>query len=231
MAVLVFSGSAVVAQAAESSPPWLMQSGNFMMLVFKSKAEAVQKLLPKGVEALLDKDGKVGTTLEMYETRQTSGLPGYRTAFLVVDVKGHDSRTGAPGHFAVWGRVSPQETLDAFVRHFGFPYQLANIALGLEKGSHVGAVGEAGKEILKVVLEPITDQPVSAQASVHMVGVHPDRGVVRSEVPYLSNGHVGKVVAFEVRPQADAALALIEGATPVWSMVAKDQIFTYSAAE
>jgi hypothetical protein len=216
------------AGAQTTSPPWLMQSGNFFMVVFKSKADAVQKLLPKGVEALADKDGLVGTALEMYETSRASGIPSYRTAFLVVDVKGHDSSGGTPGHFALWGRVSPPESLNAFVSHFGFPYEDADITLGLEEGTHVGIIADAGKEILKVKVEPVADQPIAVQGRVNMVG-RKANGVVRSEVPYLSHGNAGKVVTLEVQPQADAALALIQGATPVWAMVAKDQTFSYSA--
>jgi hypothetical protein len=230
LALLLSVGSSAIAETTPSSPPWLLQSGNFFMMVFKPKAEAVKKLLPKGVEALADKDGLVTATFEMYETRRASGLPSYKTAFLVVDVKGHDSREGMPGHFAVWGRVSPQESLNAFVSHFGFPYEHADITLALEEAVHVGTVSASGKKLLTARIAPNAEQPVTAEGSVNMVGRHAERGVVRSTVPYLSNGHVGKVIAFELEPNADPALELIDDLTPVWSLVTRDQTFSYSAA-
>jgi hypothetical protein len=228
IATLLASPAVVTAAApdARTSPPWLMQADNFMMVTFKVKADAVRKVVPKGIDVLVDADGLVTATLEMYQTRRTSGIPGYATAFLVVDVKGYDSRQGAPGHFAVWGRVGPAEALDAFRGHFGFPYEQADITLSQEKGAHVSVVRASGKDVLAVRIEPNAEQPISVQGSVNMVAIDQDR-VLHSEVPYISNGNAGGGGAVDVRSD-DPALALIKGVKPAWSMVAKDQTFSYS---
>lgn len=228
----LFAQTAGVAESPKFAPPWVVQSGNFLMIAFNLKPADVQKLLPKGVEPLLNKEGMVTAILEMYETSQVSGIPGYKTAFIVVDVQGHDSREGTPGHFAVWGRVSPQEALDAFRSNFGFPYEYAeNITLGLEQDAHTCAIGAPGKEILRVKIAPIAEQPFAGQGAVNMVGMNADSGTVKSEVPYITRGNFGKVVDFQIRPpKGDRVLRLLKGAVPVWSVASKDQIFSYSHA-
>lgn len=219
------------AQAPKFAPPWVMQSGNFMMAAFNLKTADVQKLLPKGVEPLVNQEGMVTALLEMYETNQVSGIPNYKIAFIVVDIKGHDSREGIPGHFAVWGRVTPQEALDAFQGHFGFPYKFADsIMLGMEQDAHVGAIGAPGKEILKLKIAPVPEQPFTGQGAVNMVGMNADSGTVKSEVPYITRGYMAKVLSFEVRAKGDPVLKLIKDAAPAWALVSKDQIFSYSHA-
>jgi hypothetical protein len=212
-------------------PPWTAHSNNFLMMIFNLPVNEVKKRLPEGVEALANEAGMVTTILEMYETSGVSGIPDYKTAFIVVDIKNQDSRNGTPGHFAVWGRVDEPQALDVFRSHFGFPYSHAeSISVGPDKNVYTGAVGTAGKEILKVKIEPIQEQPFSNTGTVNMVGLKNRQIMVKSIVPYLTKGHTGKVVSFEVRPDGDSVLTSIKEAQPVWSMVSTEQIFSYSQA-
>lgn len=212
-------------------PPWTAHSNNFLMMIFNLPVNEVKKLLPEDVEALANEAGMVTTILEMYETSSVSGIPDYKTAFLVVDIKNMDSRNGTPGHFAVWGRVDEPQALDVFRSHFGFPYShTERISVSPDKNVYTGVVGAAGKEILKVKIESVQEQPFSSTGTVNMVGLKNRQTVVRSIVPYLTKGYAGKVVSFEVRPDGDPALALIKEAQPVWSIVSTEQIFSYSQA-
>lgn len=215
-------------QAPHFPPPWVAESKNFLMAIFNLKADEVRKLLPKEIEPLANKDGLVPVTLEMYETARAASIPSYKTVFLVVDVKGHDNREGAPGHFAVWGRVTPEEALVPFKAHFGFPYRFSEMSVTAEAKAFTGVVGTADKAQLRIKLERQADQPFSGQGSVHMVGVKRGTGVVRSEVPYLTQGHVAKVTAFEVQPEGDPWLTLLKEAAPVWALVSTEQVFSYS---
>lgn len=226
-----FAQSAAPEQAPQFAPPWVVQSENFLLVAFNLKPEEVRRLLPKGVEPLVNKEGTVGAMLEMYETKRISGLPNYKIAFVVVDIQGHESRAGTPGHFAVWGRVSPLESLAAFQSHYGFPYQYGeHISFRMEQDAHVGVIGPAGKETLKVKIAPIAEQAFEGEGSVNMVGMNADSGSVKTEVPYITSGHFGKVLEFEVRPGRDPVLKLLRKAAPAWALVSKDQVFSYSHA-
>lgn len=235
--ILLAGNTAVLAQATESAetpqfaPPWVAQSDNFLMVAFNLKPDDVRKLLPRGVEPLLNKEGTVGALLEMYETKRISGLPNYKIAFIVVDIQGHESRAGTPGHFAVWGRVSPLESLAALQSHFGFPYEYGeHIDFGMEQGAHLAAIGPPGRELLRVKIAPLADQPFEGEGSVNMVGMNADSGTVKSEVPYITRGHFGKILGFEIRPGNDPVLRLLKKAAPAWALVSKDQVFSYSHA-
>lgn len=213
------------------SPPWTAQSDNFFMIIMSLKAADVQKLLPKGVEALANNEGMVTTIFEMYDTKRVSGMPNYKIAFIVVDIKNQNSRDGTPGHFAIWGKTDSAESLEVLQEHFGFPYGLAeNITVGKEQNAHTGSIGAPGKEVLRIKIEPVPEQEFANEGIVNMVGVSGDRRVVKSEVPYLTSGYVGKVVTLDIQPQGDPVLELIEKATPVWAMVSDNQIFSYSPA-
>jgi hypothetical protein len=212
-------------------PPWTAHSKNFLLMIFHLNVNEVKKLLPKGVEALANEAGMVNTILEMYETDGVSGIPDYKTAFIVVDIKNQDSRNGTPGHFAVWGRVNDRQALDVFRSHFGFPYHYAeNITVSADKDAYTGAIGTTGKEVIQVKIELIREQVFSNTGIVNMVGVKGTQTVVKSMVPYLTKGYAGKVVSFEIRPDGDPVLKLIKEATPVWSMISTDQTFSYSHA-
>lgn len=235
--ILFTANEPAMAQATDSdtappfAPPWVVQSGNFLMLTFDLKVADVRKLLPKGVEPLVNEAGEVVAILEMYETERVSGIPQYKTAFIVVEVQGHDSREGTPGHFAVWGRVSPREALDAFRNHFGFPYQDApDIDFSMEEKAHVANTGGPGREALRVKIAPIPEQPFEGEGSVNLVGMNADSGTVKSEVPYIMRGYNGKLLSFELRPGSDPVLKLLRNAVPLQAWVSNDRILSYSHA-
>src|SRR5690606_6747275 len=140
------------------SPPWTVHSDNFFMIVMSLKAADVQKLLPAGVEALSNQDGMVPAIFEMYDASRVSGIPDYKIAFIVVEIKNHNSRDGTPGHVAIGGSTDSSESLEVLKHHFGFPYTLSPvIAIGKEQGAHTGSIGAAGKELLRVKIEPVPE--------------------------------------------------------------------------
>ncbi len=196
--LLSLSTGAQSAGNTATPPPWLVQSQNFLIMAFNIKVDEVKKLLPAGVEAAVDKEGMVNTVFEMYEAYRVTGIPAYSATFVTVDIKGHDSREGGPAHFPLWGRISPQESANAFVSHFGFPYEYAPISLAMEQGTHAGAVGAAGKEILRVKMQPIADQPFANQGIVNFVGWNAAHELIETEIPYITKGHSARLVSFEV---------------------------------
>ena len=211
------------------SHPWLVRSTSFLMVQFQLDREDVAALLPPGLSPQADAQGKVNATLEMYATERIAGLPGYRTAFVVVDVADHPSRAGTPGHFALWGRVDHAGALDFFRSQFGFPYELAQrLEVEAAGGRHGGVVGDGGTPALEVRLEAIAAQPVEVGGVVDMLAMHPDAGLVRAEVPYLSRGHFARVETLRIDPQGDRLLALLAATKPAWALVADDQSFAYS---
>lgn len=225
------TGGAGLAQAGERrplSPPWLAQSQSFLMATFALKADDVRRLLPRNLEPLADANGMVVATFEMYETARVAGLPGYKTAFVVVDVKGFDSREATPGHYAVWGRVTPQEALSAFRGHFGFPYRLADLTVSDSGGQRTGVIGAPGAELLTIRLEPLAEQPFTGQGAVNMVGSKPGHRIAYAEVPYLTRGNMARIVDLDIRPAGDPVLTLLKDAAPLWALVSSDQLFSYS---
>ncbi|HEX7026034.1 MAG TPA: hypothetical protein VF268_02245 [Gammaproteobacteria bacterium] len=231
MAMLCLLCSKSLAGQTEYAPPWTAHSENFFMIVMSLHAGNVQKLLPKGVEALANEDGMVATIFEMYDTGRVSGMPDYKIAFVVVEIRNLNSRDGTPGHFAIWGKTDSPESLEVLQNHFGFPYSLAeNITVGKEQNAYTGSIGAPGKEMMRVKIEPVPEQPFTGEGIVNMVGLNGERNIVKSEVPYLTSGYTGRIVSFEIQPQGDPVLELIKNATPAWSMVSDNQIFSYSPA-
>lgn len=214
---------------AAQAPPWLVTARQFMMVVVQAEAKAVQALLPRGVEVNADGQGMANLTLEVYAAERASGIPKYETAFIVADIKGWPSRDGTAGHFALWGLVRDQDALARFRRVYGFPYGPAErIALDVQDGRHRAMVQVAAGAALQVEIEPLPDQAFEREGTVNMVGGDPGLGLAIGEVPYLSRGHVGKVVRLDVNAGTDRALALLKAARPVWSMVSTDQTFAYA---
>lgn len=218
----------VVASNAYSHP-WIVRSNSFFMISFHLKATDIKQFLPEGVKPSLNEHGLVNVTFEMYETEKISGLSPYKAAFIVIDIAGHPSRKGVPGHFAIWGRVDTPAVLDFFKQEFGFPYQLAKqLDVTTSPAQFSGVISSEKGELLKVSIEPLKDQPFAGDGIVDMVSVRPGLGLVKAEVPYLTNGHFGKVTYLKINPQGDPLLTLLKDAQPAWSLVADDQTFSYS---
>lgn len=213
------------------SPPWVVRSEHSFTMVFSLKAEDVRRLLPTELEPLVDAQGRVNTTLEMYRTDRIAGFPAYTTVFIAVDVRGYDSRDGTPGHIVVWGKVNPSTVLPTFREHFGYPYEhVEDISIDINSGVYLAVVGAEDREILRVEIKPVQDQPVSPEGVFNRLGLSPRWGVVKSAVPYLTNGYTGEVSLFEVSPGGNPVLELIENEVPVWTMVSSDRTFSQSRA-
>lgn len=207
------------------SPPWIVQSTSFAMVTFSLPAADVKKYLPAGISPLVKDKGLVPTTLEVYSTERIAGLPTYKIAFIVVDIADHPSRTGTPGHFAIWGRVDSKSSLDFFTREFGFPYKLAS-QLDIQAGANTYKASIAGE--LRLHIEPLRDKPLDGNGVVDMLSIRPGTGLVKTEVPFLTQGYFGNMVSLHIEAKGDPVLDLLKNAKPDWSLIAEQQIFSYS---
>ncbi len=211
------------------APPFQAHSHHFMIALFHFKAKQVNGFLPKGIIARENEEGWVTAAFEMYETDRIYGLPNYKVAFFVVDIVGYDSENGTPGHFAIWGNITPREASENFNYHFGFPFVYEeNIAFKIKGDIYEGTIGPPGKEKIKFELQKISDKPLSGSGIVNMVGKTTENKMVISEVPWLSEGNIGKLARFEIDPQGYPVLEILKDAKPFWAAISYDQIFSYS---
>lgn len=210
---------------APSSPSWVVDSKSFAMVTFSLPAEEVKKLLPASIIPLVNDKGRVNTTLEVYNTERISGIPSYEIVFIVVDVANHPSRTGMPGHFAIWGRVDSKPSQDFFSKEFGFPYKLTS-AIDIQPTANAYKASIAGE--LQLHIEPLRDQPFEGNGVVDMLSLHPEKGLLKTEVPFLTKGHFGNVVSLNITSKGDPLLDLLKNTKPDWSLVSDQQVFTYS---
>ena len=211
------------------SPPWLMTSGNFMLMLFNLKAADVQKLLPDGVTAKVNDSGLTTAGFEMYETNRTYGIPSYVTAFIFVEIEGPVSTSGIPGHWALWGKMNDPAALAAFQQQFGFPYELdPHLTVGITEGSHFGRVGVPGAEVLKIKISPLAEPGNSVEGAVDMVGKTAAGTLVRTEVPWFTTLQRGELVTFEIEPRGNPVLQLVKEAQPVFVAASTKQTFSYS---
>jgi hypothetical protein len=218
------------AEGAIQPPPWLISTRQFLLVVLQADAGAVQRLLPAGVEAAADANGKVNLGLEVYATRQVNGIPAYQIAFLTADVRHHASRDGSPGRFPLWGQVDDPTALAHFRQVYGFPYErAAAITLDLADGRQRGVVEVAGDRRIAVLIEPLADQPVELVGTANLLSVHPAHGLAGGAVPYFFRGNAGRLVSLEVTgAEGDPALSLLRSAQPQFSAVSVEQTFTYA---
>jgi hypothetical protein len=219
----------LLAAADAQAPPWLVSTRQFLMVVLQADAAQVQPLLPAGLEAEADGNGKVNLGLEVYATRQVNGIPAYQIAFLTADVRNQVSRDGSPGRFALWGQVDDPTALAQFQQVYGFPYERADgITLDLAEGKQRGVVDLPGDRRVAVQIEPLADQPVERVGAANMLAVHPAHGLIGGVVPYFFRGNAGRLVSLEVTGAGgDPALTLLRSAQPVFSVVSVEQTFTY----
>jgi hypothetical protein len=212
------------------SPPWLVYSRQFLMVVFHADAKAVQAVLPKGIQVQPNQDGKASLMLEIYNTERTNGIPIYQMAFIVADINDYPSRNGTPGHFALWGRVDSPDALRQFREVYGFPYDVAeSITVDMHEGKHRGVIEFGDEGSIRAQIEPLVDQTFKQDGVVNMVGMLSPNSLTIGEVPYFTHGNVGKIIELEIKnPKGDPILTLLKGAQPVWSMVSVDQMFSYA---
>ena len=209
-------------------PPYQAHSSNFMMALFHLKAVDVAKLLPAGVSVKQDEKGMVTATFEMYETDRIYGLENYKVAFIVVDIENYNSENGATGHWAIWGNLNSKNASTNFNHHFGLPFEYEpNMTVQKNDSIHFGSVGTVGKEKINISIKKKLDQPFKGQGIVNMVG-KTKNGISKSEVPWLSEGWTGELVLWNVNPQGNPVLELIQNEKPFWFLISADQGFSYS---
>ncbi len=219
------------AKPTEISPPWLMHSSNFLITLFHVKGEDAQKLLPVGVTAKVNKSGMVIAGLEMYATDRAYGVPNYATVIVFVEITGHDSSNGMPGHWALWGKVNNPTALASFRHNFGLPYEPeTNLSVDFADGVHVGLVGAPSEESIKIKITPQAEPPMNIEGCVNMVGKNSAGAIVQSEVPWFSAWQKGSLLSLDITPRGNPALELIKSAQPFFVMTSGNQMFSYSKA-
>lgn len=226
--LLVF-GQTAPAKPTLVSPPWLMHSSNFLITLFNLKGEDVQKLLPAGVTAKVNESGMVVAGLEMYVTDRVYGMPTYTTAFVFVEITGHDSSSGYAGHWILWGKVDQPIALANFQHYFGLPYDAEpNLSMGLADGIHFGRVGAPGEEVIQMKIAPLAEPGMNIEGTVHVVGKNSGGTIVQTEIPWFSTWQKGKLVTYEITPRGNPALELIKSAPPFFVVTSINQLFSYS---
>ena len=212
-----------------TSSPWLVESRSFAMISFSLHPDDVRPHLPAGLAPQINDKNRVTCILEVYATERIAGLPNYTMAFLVVEIAGHPSRTGTPGHFAIWGRLDSPASLDFFAQQLGFPYRLASrLDIQVSQNSHRTLIADTSGDLLDFQLEPIRESPVTTQGVVDMLVFKTGEELMKAEVPYLTAGYLAKVGSFKVLTKRDPLLNLLTEAAVDWALVSNQQIFTYS---
>lgn len=212
--------------------PYIAHSDNFMMAVFQLPAEEVEGLLPDNLEVFVNEQGLVSVSLECYETDRIWGLPQYKTAFMVIDVEDHESKNGTPGHFALWGIVSPEEASQHLVQAFGFPFSY-NPDIRFDNQDHQNStvIDLAGGGQIRLTLAIDENSPFKSTGIVNMIGASKAKTLMISEVPWMSDGFSARIDDFKVEAGDNPYLKVLEGKNPIWAMVSNDQIFSYSVPE
>jgi hypothetical protein len=205
--------------------PWLVESSSFAMISFSVDPDVIQTFLPPELKPHLNGENRVPLILEVYSTEKIAGIPAYKTAFIVVEVAGYPSRTGTPGHFAIWGRVDSPASRD-FFSSLGFPYSLAT-TMDIRTADQQTFIADVSGGLLNFQLDPSRDAPFVGQGTVDML-VFNNQKLMKSEVSYLTQGVFAKVTSFKVLANNDPVLNLLKSAVPDWALVSDKQIFSYS---
>jgi hypothetical protein len=195
------------------------------MTLFNLKPEDVQPFLPAGIKAKVNDAGMVTGGLEMYETDRIQGTPNYGIVFIFVEVVGLESNNGTPGHWAIWGRVNQQVTLQNMQHYFNFPYELENISVEESAGIYRGRVGTG---VISLKIRFNDKAPFGGEGIVNMCSISKDGKILKSEVPWFSEGSVGELMDFDIVAEGDKVLQIIKGIKPYFSMISTNQTFAYS---
>ncbi len=211
-----------------SSPPYIVQSSNFMLVNFNLKAEDVQKLLPEKIK-VKSNNGMVAAGIEMYSVDNIYGIPKYTMAFIYVEVNDLASNDGSPGHWAIWGNMNNNAALQNMKHFYNFPYTLeSKMSIGINGKEYTAIIGDTTTPLLKMKLKIIESQAYTGQGIVNMCARLADGKTIKTEVPWLTQGNNGEVLTFEVNTNTDSVLNLLKDVTPNSGYIAPKQIFSYS---
>ncbi len=224
---VIFIVLSCTSYAQNYPPPYLAHSSNFMMTMFKVKAEAVKAFLPKEIEPITDEFGMANLGLEFYEVDYISGLPStYYTSFIFVQVQGFETRS-LPGHFLIWGVFSDSTAVTSYSKHYGFPFRYSEkFSLTYNGDTYTGIVGNKGKEIIKLSVTQNTEE-LPQEGIVNLIS-EKDNKIMYTGVPYITFGRGANKSELTVDPFNDPILELIQGVTPYWSMTCNNQNFCYT---
>lgn len=233
--------------------PWLVQTDQFMMAVFSVPLDQVGLFMPDDISPFINEQGEANVTLEIYHAPTTVGIAPYSLAFVVVDMADAASRTGVPGHYAIWGGVLEKDALSYLDGQLGFPYvPLESFAISMNEdgnsrepsargagvapsakntkqessGIATASLATSKGEQLTLTLLPDNSKPFSGQGVVDMWVSRPAKA--RSEVSFVSRGYMANVQAFSVNAPSQSGLSVLSNKQPLWALIADDQTFTYS---
>lgn len=208
------------------TPPYIAHTSNFMMILFHLKAEEAQKLLPANVKVKSDDKGMVTGGMEIYTTDQIYGVPNYTIGFIYVEVNGLESNDGSPGHWAVWGAMNNDTSLQNFRHFYNYPYKLENkIMIGKKGNESTATIGDS--EGLKLKLRIKVGKPVSAGGIANNYSQSSDGRIIKTEIPWLANGNEADVISFEVSAGSNKVLETIKEAKPFFGLISNNA-FSYS---
>ena len=211
-----------------SNPPYLAQSDNFMMVVFNVKAEKIQPFLPQNLTPVINQQGEVSVSLEMYETFKVSGIPNFKMVFMVVEIEGYKSKSGNKGRFPIWGVTNSIEVLNSMKNHYGFPYDYNEKIEFHESGdTQIGDVYFTNGESIHLKIEKDKKQAFDLSGIVNMIGVLPDNKTSTTEIPWHSKGFISKVTELDIHTK-NPILKLINEKSSIFTMFSNEQVFSYS---
>jgi hypothetical protein len=208
------------------SPPYIAHTSNFMAIAFRLEADEVQKLLPANVKVKSDDEGLATGGMEIYTTDQVYGVSKYTIAFIYVEVNAPDSANSS-GNWPIWGIVNNETTLQNFKQFYHFPYHQEK-KMTIKKGTEqIATIGDSNGEGLTLKLKRKTDRPVSAQGLATILSPSENGGILKTEIPWIANGHQASVVSFEVKAGSNKVLQVIWGAKPFYAQVSTN-VFSYT---
>ncbi len=224
--LLTFLSYVNISVAQEFKPPYLAHSSNWIMTMFKVKTSDVRTFLPQGIKPQSDENGMTNLGLEIYELDDISGLPvPYFVSFIFVQVESVGAQP-FPSNFPIWGVFNDTTAANGYATHFGFPFKhyQSSFSLTKEDNKWVGIIGDKKLITLEITQTPEKTKNVGVAKMVS----EKNNAFMYSSVAWINNGYVTSKTKLKIDPQGDPVLELIKGATPFWSLVSDNQIFTYT---
>lgn len=208
------------------SVPWIVDTDKFLLINFRISAKEIEPFLKTNIALKVDADGFVNTMMEVYSAESISGIPAYHAAFVVVETESHTSRDGAPGHYAIWGIVSPAQSAKFFRKTLGFPYKPGTVEIESKKPQFIANIGDNTNTLLEIEATEMSDQPFAGKGFINMLFTKSNR-LFKMEVPYLTDGSLANVHSFKVNTNKDPLLNLLGSTSPTWAILSHRQVFSY----
>lgn len=228
--IILFAGVSANATGQQKllseSAPWIVNTDKFLLINFRIKTKEIEPFLKIDIALKADKDGFVNTMMEVYSAENISGIPEYHAAFIVVETESHTSRDGAPGHYAIWGIVSPDQSAKFFHETLGFPYKPGTVKIESKKPKFIASIGDNTSTLLEIEATEISDKPFAGKGFINMLATKSNH-LFKMEVPYLTDGFLANIPSFKVTTNKDPLLNLLNSTSPTWAIISHRQIFSY----